>query len=706
MEAVECGAAALGSVLAYHGCVRPLEELRTECGVSRDGSRANNLLKAARKYGLEASGFRYGEVPQLFTLDFPVILFWNMNHFVVLEGFGDGKAYINDPAQGPRHVSLEEFDQSYSGVTLCFKPGPGFTQGGQRPSMAGALRRRLAESRSAIAYLVVCGLLLVVPGLAVPTFTRVFIDDYLIGGRGFVVRPLLFGMAVTAAVLLTLTWLQRHVLLRLQTKLSLLHSARFFSHLQRLPVPYFVQRFAGELGSRVATNDRVAHVIASRLTGTLIDLVVVAFYAALMFWYDAVLTLVVVAVSAVNILVLQLVARAREDVSRRVLLDEGKLMGTAMGGLQMIETLKATGGEAEFFARWAGYQAKALVGEQRLAVISELSSAAPLLVTAVATVAVYVLGGIRVMNGEMTLGMLVAYQTLVFSFMRPLDALVRFGGMLQELRGDMTRLDDVVAYPQDPQYVRAVRERHEAGGSAKLEGRVELRDVTFGYSPLDPPLIEHFNLAIEPGQRVALVGASGSGKSTIARLVAGLYEPWTGEVLLDGVPRPSLPRVLISNSLAVVDQDVFLFGGTFAENVSMWDSTLPQNRVAGACRDAAIAEAIEAREGRYDGTVEEAGRNLSGGQRQRVEIARALAGDPTIVILDEATSALDPATELLVDESLRRRGCTCLIVAHRLSTIRDADRILVMHHGKVVQQGTHDEMKIVEGPYRALISTA
>ncbi len=705
MEAVECGAAALGIILGYWGKTVPLEELRVECGVSRDGSKANNVLKAARKYGLVAKGFKYDNLAKLYELPLPVILFWNMNHFLVLEGFKGGKAYLSDPAQGPRRITMEELDSSYSGVVCTFEPGPDFAKGGDKPSMIRALRKRLSDSKLALIYIMLCGLFLVMPGLVVPTFSRIFIDDYLIGNREYVIKPLLWAMALTTLVTILLNWLQKYYLLRLETRLSLLHSSRFFAHLQRLPIPYFVQRYAGEIGTRVAINDRVANVIGSKLTSTVIDLCVVVFYAALMLWYDVPLTLVVVLVTTMNILSIKLVARVRTDVSRRLLLDKGKLQGTAMGGLQMIETLKATGGEMEFFSRWAGYQAKSLLGDQTLSLLSETTAAVPVTVSSLATMTVYLMGGFRVMHGMMTVGMLVAYQTLVGSFTRPLANLVNFSGMLQELEGDMNRLDDVLRYEKDAQYTRQLPEpAGEAGQAIKLSGRIELRGITFGYSPLDPPLIEDFNLEIEPGQRVALVGGSGSGKSTVAKLVSGLYDPWKGQVLFDGVPRTELPRSLITNSVGVVDQEVFLFGGTITENVSMWDSTLSGARITQACRDAALEDVIEGREGRYESIIEESGRNLSGGQRQRLEIARALAGEPSIVILDEATSALDPTTETLIDESLRRRGCTCIIIAHRLSTIRDADKILVMQRGKVVQQGTHDEMKVIDGPYKALIS--
>jgi NHLM bacteriocin system ABC transporter peptidase/ATP-binding protein len=704
MEAVECGAAALGIILGYHGRTVPLEELRMQCGVSRDGSKASNVLKAARRYGLTAKGLKYEQLDKLYDLPLPVILFWNMNHFLVLEGFKGGKAYLNDPAQGPRKVTMEDLDSSYSGVVLTFEPSAEFKPGGVKPSMRASLTSRLGDSHLALLFIACVALLMVVPGLVIPTFTRIFVDDYLIGGRTWMIKPLLWAMGFTVVLYASLAWLQEYYLLRLETKLALVHSSRFFTHLLRLPMPYFVQRYAGDIATRVAINDQVANVIAAKLAMVAIDILVLVFYFLLMLRYGVVLTLITAAIAALNIVIVKLVARVRTDAARRVLQDKGKLMGTAMGGLQMIETLKATGGEAEFFGRWAGYQAKSLLGEQVLGRLQHVTGVVPEVVGLLSVAAVYVVGGFYVMSGELTIGMLVAYQALVTSVNRPLGNLVNFGGTLQELEGDMNRLDDVMRYPEDPQYQRAGAARTAVDSSLKLNPKVTLRDVSFGYSPLEPPLIENFNLTIEPGQRVALVGGSGSGKSTVAKLVSGLYEPWQGEVLFDDVPRKDLPRNLITNSLAVVDQEVFLFGGTITENVTLWDSTLPPARVATACRDAALQDVIEKREGRYEALIAEGGGNLSGGQRQRLEIARALVGEPTIIVLDEATSALDPNTESMIDESLRRRGCSCIIIAHRLSTIRDCDRIVVMQRGKIVQQGTHDEMKDVDGPYRDLIS--
>jgi len=705
MEAVECGAAALAIILGYHGRIVPLEELRLECGVSRDGSKASNVLRAARKYGLVAKGFKYENIEKLYDLSLPVILFWNMNHFLVLEGFKNGKVYLNDPASGPRVVTLEELDASFSGVVLTFEKGPEFVKKGEPPSMLRAFRKRLEGSENALAYVMLCGLFLVVPGLVIPTFSRVFIDDYLVGQRASIVTPLLIGMALTAFLRMALTYLQEYYLLRLETKIALSNSTEFFNHILRLPVSYFAQRYAGEIGSRLQINDKVAETISGKLTTTVVDSILVVFYAVLMMLYDVPLTLLCIAIALLNVGGMKLVARRRVDASRRLQQDYGKLMGTAMNGLQLMETIKATGGESEFFARWAGYQAKALRSQQELDTLSQLLNAVPPLVSNLTTALILLLGSLKVMDGGMTVGMLVAYQSLMGSFNKPLATLVSFGAAVQELEADMNRLDDVLRFPVDEQYTRDGQPTAalKAAEVPKLAGEVELRDVTFGYSPLDPPLIENFNLKVRPGRRVAIVGRSGSGKSTISKLLAGLYKPWSGQILFDGVPVDKLPPELVRNSLAFVDQDIFLFGGTVYENVTMWDATLPRAAVTKACRDAAIDDDIQARSDKYDSRVEEGGRNFSGGQRQRLEIARALVGDPTILVLDEATSALDPATELWVDEAARRRGCTCIIIAHRLSTIRDADEIIVMERGKIVQRGTHDELKDQPGLYAELI---
>ncbi len=712
MEAVECGAAALAIVLAHHGCWVPLEELRIACGVSRDGSKASNVVKAARRYGLEAKGSKR-EPRSLRAVTPPSILHWNFNHFVVLEGFRRGRVYLNDPATGPRAVSEEELDQAFTGVVLSFSPGPGFAPRGSPPRLAAALESRLAGTRAALCFVLLVGLALAVPGLVVPSFSRIFLDGVLLEGRRDWLPPLLLAMAGTAVLLGAATWLQQSYLLRLETRLSVGSSSRFFWHVLRLPMEFFSQRFAGDISSRVAINDRVAQLLSRDLAASFLALLMIVFFAALLLQYEPLLTLVGIAVASLNVAALRFVARRRVDGNRRLMQDQGKLMGAAIGGLQTIETLKATGGESDLFARWSGFQAKVVNGRQELERLGQMLDAVPPFLSAVNAAIILGVGGLRVMNGSLSVGGLVAFQLLMASFLAPINRLVTLGGRLQMVEGDMNRLDDVLRYPveagpdrpaADPAASVSGTDAAGEAAPAKLAGALELAGVCFGYSRLDPPLIEGLSLELAPGARVALVGGSGSGKSTIARLVTGLYQPWQGDVLLDGKPRGEIPGGALAASLAMVDQNIFLFEGTVRDNLTLWDATVPLPEVVAAAKDACIHDDIAARPGGYDCAVEEGGANWSGGQRQRLEIARALVGRPSILVLDEATSALDPATESLIDQNLRRRGCTCLVVAHRLSTIRDADEIVVLEQGKVVQRGTHDQLKAVDGPYARLIS--
>ncbi len=703
MEAVECGAAALGILMGHYGKFVPLEVLRQACGVSRDGSKASNVVKAARSYGFEARGFRY-EPAEVLALQQPVIVFWNFNHFLVLEGVSKAGVHLNDPASGPRTVSQEEFDEGFTGVTLVIAPGPDFQPGGEASSIFTGLRRRLPLGEPALLFLVLAGLFLVLPGLVLPVFSKIFIDDYLIGHLDSWIKPLLLGMGVTAILQGLLIWLQRYYLTRFHAKLAMATSSQFFWHVLRLPVMFYAQRSAGDISSRVAINNRVAELLTGELATTLLNVLVLLFYAALMFSYDLVLTLVGMTVAVLNVVFLRQVARQRKDVNMKLAADGGKLLGTSMNGLQMIETLKASGMESDFFAKWAGHHAKVVNGLQQMGSQGVLLMAVPPLLTALNGVLILSLGGLRVMDGALTMGTLVAFQSLMASFLQPVNQLVALGAGIQEMEGDMKRLDDVLEYAPDPQADPGQAPVAEA--PARLEGLVELRQVSFGYSPLEAPLVQDFNLVLRPGTRVALVGASGCGKSTLSRLVMGLYEPWSGAILFDGKPRKEWPRATLVNSLAMVSQEIALFEGSIRDNLCLWDDSIPEEQLVRAAQDACIHDALVTRPGGYDAPVQEGGANFSGGQRQRLEIARALAVNPRVLVLDEATSALDPLTERLLDDNLRRRGCTCLIVAHRLSTIRDCDEIIVLDQGRVVQRGTHEEMRLAPGPYAALMQAA
>jgi ATP-binding cassette subfamily C protein len=507
-----------------------------------------------------------------------------------------------------------------------------------------------------------------------------------------------------------LTWLQGWLLVWLEARLAIRGAHEFFGHVLRLPVSFFAQRFAGEIASRVAISDRLARLLTGDLASSAIGAALVLTYLVLMARFDGLLALLAMAGALLNVAVLQLTTRRRVDAQQRVLQDSGAWMGATFATLQTIETLKATGTESDAFARWAGYQARVVNTTAAQTATTLPLLVLPALLTSLTVAATLVWGGLRVINGSLTPGGLVAFQGLLLAFLMPFDSLVGLGGTLQETQGSLARLDDVLRARADPQVAaleRSVSERPDLAKtvSRRRIGQVELRNLTFGYSRRDAPLIDDLDLTISPGAHVALVGGSASGKSTVARLVAGLYQPWHGQVLFDGTPRPDLPRATMTDSLAMVDQEVTLFGGTIRDNLTLWDDDVPFEAVMRAAQDAAIHADILVLSHGYDTVLEEQGRNLSGGQRQRLEIARALVRDPSVLVLDEATSGLDPVTEAVVMANLKRRGCTCLIVAHRLSTIRDADEILVLDKGKVVQRGQHAELGSIRGLYRRLLDS-
>ncbi|MBN2305616.1 MAG: NHLP family bacteriocin export ABC transporter peptidase/permease/ATPase subunit [Anaerolineae bacterium] len=699
MEAVECGAASLGIVLRHFGRFAALEELRLVCGVSRDGSNALNLVKAAREYGLKAKGIRRSSIKGLLNLPLPVIVFWKFTHFLVVEGFGKDRVYVNDPATGPRTVSLQEFDENFTGIVLLAEPGPDFEKGGERFTLFSTLRHRLAGSGYGLAYVLLASLFLIIPGLIVPAFLRIFVDDILVGGRDWI-TPLLIGMSAAVLLRAGLTWLQQMYLLRLETKLALSGSARFFWHILHLPIEFFTQRYAGDIALRVQINDRVAQLLSGELATTAINLLLVVFYALLMIQYDALLAVIGIGIVMINILALRSISRRRVDANRNLLQERGKLAGTAMDGLETIETMKATGAESDFFARWAGFQAKVVNSEQQLGYLTQLLGVVPPFLMTINIAVILVIGGLRVLDGQLTIGMLVAFQSLMLSFTQPVTGLINLASRLQEAAGDLNRLDDVLRYPADKSLITRSFDPEQV---ARLEGNLSIDNVSFGYNRLVDPLIAEFSLDLKPGQRVALVGASGSGKSTVAKLVAGLYPAWEGTILFDGQPRETIPRPIMTASVAMVDQTITLFAGSVRDNLTLWNPAIPKTWVIQAAKDACIHEVITEHPGGYDFQLKAGGRNFSGGERQRLEIARALATNPTLLVLDEATSALDPVTEKNIDDNLRRRGCTCLIIAHRLSTVRDCDEIIVMDRGRIVQRGTHQAMLDKGGAYADLI---
>ncbi|MFF4737198.1 NHLP family bacteriocin export ABC transporter peptidase/permease/ATPase subunit [Streptomyces sp. NPDC001262] len=702
MEAVECGAAALGMVLGHHGRFVPLEELRIDCGVSRDGSRAGNLLKAARGHGLRAKGMQM-DLAALARLPAPAVLFWQFNHYVVYDGMGRrlGRrgVYVNDPAKGRRFVPMEEFDTGFTGVVLTFEPGEGFRRTGRRPGILAALPARLRGTSGTMLAAVLSSLLLVVVGAAVPALSRTYIDTFLIGGRTSLTGVLLASMATALLLTATLTALQQANLLRGRIISSTLGSARFLRHLLRLPVTFFAQRSPADLVQRLQSHDAVAETLARDVAAAAVDAVVVVLYAVLLWTYDPQLTVVGIGIALLNVVALRVAVHVRATGTEQLRAENARLLNTAYSGLQLIETMKATGGENGFFRRWAGRHAVTLDVQQRLGVPSAwLAVVAPTL-AALNSALILMIGGLRAVEGHLSVGLLVAFQALVTGFTAPIARLNGVAGRVQDFAADVARLKDVENFPVDPLHAR----REPPAGTRRLTGHVELDAVTFGYSPLDAPLLKGFSLSVGPGRQVALVGGSGSGKSTVSRLVSGLYAPWEGAVRIDGMRLEDIPRGALAASVSFVDQDLFLFEGTVRDNVALWDPSVSDEAVVAALQDAAVHDVVARRPGGIHSRVEQDGRNFSGGQRQRLEIARALVRRPSVLVLDEVTSALDAATEQIVMDNLRRRGCACVVIAHRLSTVRDSDEIVVLDRGTVVERGRHEELLAAQGAYARLV---
>lgn len=702
MEALECGAASLTMILAYYDKWIPLEQVRADCGVSRDGSNAKNVLKAARSYGLIAKGYRYEPEDLKKNGTFPCIVHWNFNHFVVLDGFKGRKAYLNDPARGSYTVSMEAFDKAFTGICLLFEPGENFQPSGKPKSVLGFARKRLGGTGTAIAFVVLTTLITSLMGILNPAFSRVFLDRLLTGRNPEWLAPFLGALALMAAVQLVVQWVKAVYSLKINGKLAVVGNSTFLWHVLRMPMEFFSQRMAGDIQQRQSTNASIANTLINTFAPLVLDAVMMVFYLAVMLRYSLPLTCIGLLSIVVNLVMSRVISKKRVNITRVQMRDAGKLAGATVAGIEMIETIKASGAENGYFEKWSGYQASVNTQEVRFAKLNQYLGMVPGLASSLCNIAVLMLGVYLTMQGQFTVGMIMAFQGFLSSFSALAASLIGAGQTLQEMRTQMERIEDVMQYPPDVSYDGEAAAPD--GEYDKLSGAVELRDVTFGYSRLDEPLIENFSMTLKPGSRVAFVGASGCGKSTLSKLISGLYQPWSGEILFDGKPMKEIGRSVFTGSLAVVDQDIILFEDTIRNNIKMWDNSIEDFEMILAARDAQLHEDIMQRDGGYDYKLTEGGRDLSGGQRQRMEIARVLAQDPTIIILDEATSALDAKTEYEVVKSIKDRGITCVVVAHRLSTIRDCDEIIVLDHGKVVERGTHQELFAQNGLYTQLVS--
>ncbi len=702
MEALECGAASLTMILAYYGKWIPLEQVRADCGVSRDGSNAKNVLKAARSYGLTAKGYRYEPEDLKKKGKFPCIIHWNFNHFVVLDGFKGNKAYLNDPAKGSYSVPMETFDKSFTGICLMFEPSESFEPGGRPKSVLAFAKKRLKGAGTAVAFVVLTTLITSLMGVINPAFSRIFLDRLLTGENPEWFMPFIVALAGMGAVQLIVAWIQTVYSLKINGKLSVVGSTDYMWKVLRMPMEFFSQRMAGDIQQRQSMNASIAQSLVQTFAPLVLETIMMIFYLVVMIRYSLILTLVGIASILINVAVSRIISRKRINITRVQMRDSGKLAGATVAGIEMIETIKASGAENGFFEKWAGYQASVNTQQVKFQKLNQYLGMIPGIVSSLANTAVLILGVYFTINGEFTVGMIMAFQGFLGSFTAPAQTLISAGQTLQEMRTQMERVEDVMEYPTDVNYEHD--EIDENAEYDKLSGNVELKNVTFGYSKLAEPLIRDFNLTLKTGSRVAFVGTSGCGKSTLSKLISGLYKPWSGEILFDGKPIEKIDRSVFTGSLAVVDQDIILFEDTIANNIKMWDSSIEDFEMIMAARDAQLHEDIMQRDGGYNYRITEGGKDFSGGQRQRMEIARVLAQDPTIIILDEATSALDAKTEYEVVKSIKDRGITCIVVAHRLSTIRDCDEIIVLDNGVVVERGTHEELYRKGGAYTSLVT--
>ena len=702
LEALECGAAALAMVMAYYGKWVPLEQVRLDCGVSRDGSNAKNIYLAAQNYGFDVKAVRTS--PEALRNDgvFPCIIHWNMNHFVVLDGFAGKHVWINDPGRGRLKISWEEFDRSFTGVVITPVPGEHFVPGGRRKSTIAFAAKRLKGAGPAVIFVMMTTVITYLFGIFNSGVSRVFLDRILTGRNPEWV-PGFFAVLCGLAVIQMITaWIQAVYSLRINGKMSVIGSTSYMWKVLHLPMEFFSQRLAGDIQSRQSLNASVAQTLVSTFAPLLLNSIMMVFYLAVMLKQSVLLTCIGLLTLLMNTAGSMLLSRRRINIARVQMRDASKLESATVSGISMIETIKAGGAETGFFRKWAGYQASVNAQNVKAMKTDLYFGMIPSLLSTMANYAVLITGLLLTMQEQFTLGAVMMFQGFLSSFMAPATKLIGASQTIHEMRTQMERVEDVMEYRDDPNAVNTPET--EKADYRKLRGDVELKHVTFGYSPLGEPLLNDFSLHVKQGQKIALVGASGCGKSTVSKLISGLYDPWKGEILFDGKPRSAYPREVMTGSLGIVDQEIILFEATVADNIRMWDNTIMDFEVILAARDAQIHDDIMQMEGGYNHKLLSGGRNLSGGQRQRIEIARVLAQDPTVIIMDEATSALDAKTEHELVKAVSDRGITCIVIAHRLSTIRDCDEIIVMEHGVIKERGTHEQLMEQNGLYTALVS--
>lgn len=701
MEAVECGAASLAMILGYYGRYIPLEKMRIDCNVTRDGSTAKYIALAAQRHGLQVKACKKSAEALRKQTSFPVIIHWNFNHFLVLTGFQGDAALLNDPAAGRVKVDWETFERSFTGVVLSFEPGEGFEKLGKPSNHFSYFYKGFSGMWGIIAVIVTFGAVYATLQLLPPVFYKIFTDRILLGHSPEWMNSLMVVMAAACAAGLVTGCAKNILLAKLKARYRIRSTSGFLWKLLRLPAQFFSQRFDGDLVARTESNSEVADLLFDRIVPACMDMFLLLVMFLLMLAMDVRMALVTLLAGLVQFGLILWRAAENSNTARSISRDQGKMSGMMLSGISMAETVKSSGAERGVVEKILGYQAKynnaILVLTKNQLYLGML----PGLLEGICNALILVIGIYSIFDGRQTVGLLVAFQAFVQMFFIPLSSMTGCIQASQETAGSVDRISDVMNYGAAVKERDLFAEVHE--GPQRLSGAVEIRNVSFGYSPVTAPLLNDISIAVKPGGMIALSGGSGSGKSTLAKLLCGLYQANSGEILYDGIPIEKIDHYVFTGSVAVVDQNISLFAATIRDNVTMWNKDASEETVIRACRDACIHDEIMQRRDGYDYMVHEGGTDFSGGQRQRIEIARAFAANPSVLILDEATSALDVMTELHIMEAVRRRGITCFIVAHRLSTIRDADEIILLERGKITERGTHKQLMEQNGAYASLV---
>ncbi len=698
IEASECGAACLSIILQYHHCHVMMEKVRYQCGVSRDGCSAADLINAAAAFGLKGVGFSKS-LEDMRSFPVPCILHWDFNHFVVLEGIRGNKVYLNDPATGHRKVTMEEMDQSFTGIVLYFEETESFQHLEQPDKLMTLVKERLSGQQATMLYLLFTGLLLVFPGLVLPILTQTYIDSVVMNGKVNWMIPVLAALAGTYLFQILFNWIRASVLSKLKLKLYMITGYQLLYKLFRLPIPFFDQRYTGELSQRIENNSDINDFLAGGLIEAVLNVLEASFFLVLMVIYSPILTTVGVTGILLNVGFSFLMLRPLANLAMKQRQDQNRLTGVLCAGLSVFSTIKANGAENDYAQDILGYYAGTTESEQRMGRTQQILNAVPAAVSNIFNVIILIFGVNLVINGGCTAGILTAFCQLLASLTAPINALIGFSQNIQLMKANMSSVDDIESATSDQRF----QKKEDDKLPEVLSGSVEMKGVTFAYHPGAEPVITKLSLKASPGSRIGITGASGCGKSTLAKLLAGLLYPQTGSILYDGVKVEELSPEILKGCLSVIGQSSFFFSGTIRDNLTFWNKNCPEQEIVSALKDAEAYGLVNSLPEGLEYRLEEGGKNLSGGQRQKLQIARALICDPSILILDEATSAMDPITEKNIMENIRRRNCTCFIIAHRLSTFRDSDLILVMDGGHIVQSGTHDQLMEQEGIYRRLI---